>query len=42
MGPAVGEVMRDLYLGGETFVDVTGLSAARFAGRDVRPELTIV
>jgi sarcosine oxidase subunit beta len=42
MGPAVGEVMRDLHLGEQTFVDVTGLSAARFADRDVRPELNIV
>ena len=42
MGPAVGEVMRDLYLGEETFVDVAGLSAARFADLDVRPELNIV
>jgi sarcosine oxidase subunit beta len=42
MGPAVGEVMRDLYLGEKTFVDITGLSAARFADRDVRPELNIV
>jgi sarcosine oxidase, subunit beta len=42
MGPAVGEVMRDLYLGEQTFVDVTGLSAARFADLDVRPELNIV
>jgi len=42
MGPAVGEVVRDLYLGEEPFVDVTGLSAARFAGTDVRPELNIV
>jgi sarcosine oxidase subunit beta len=42
MGPAVGEVVRDLYLGEQTFVDVTGLSAARFAGLDVRPELNIV
>jgi sarcosine oxidase subunit beta len=38
----VGEVVRDLYLGEETFVDVTGLSAARFADLDVRPELNIV
>jgi sarcosine oxidase subunit beta len=42
MGPTVGEVMRDLYLGEESFVDISGLSAARFAGRDVRPELNIV
>ncbi len=42
MGPAVGEVVRDLYLGREPFVDVSGLSAARFTGADARPELTIV
>ena len=42
MGPAVGEVVRDLHLGQEPFVDVTGLSAARFAGADARPELNIV
>ncbi|SDL77619.1 sarcosine oxidase subunit beta [Geodermatophilus siccatus] len=42
MGPAVGEVVRDLYLGREPFVDVSGLSAARFTGADVRPELNIV
>jgi sarcosine oxidase subunit beta len=42
MGPAVGEVVRDLYLGAEPFVDVSGLSAARFAGADARPELNIV
>jgi sarcosine oxidase subunit beta len=42
MGPAVGEVVRDLHLGVEPFVDVSGLSAARFAGADARPELTIV
>jgi sarcosine oxidase, subunit beta len=42
MAPAVGEVMRDLCLGEKTFVDVTGLSAARFADLDVRPELNIV
>jgi sarcosine oxidase subunit beta len=42
MGPAVGEVVRDLYFGEQTFLDVTGLSADRFADRDVRPELNIV
>jgi sarcosine oxidase, subunit beta len=42
MGPAAGELMRDLYLGVDTFVDVSGLSAARFAGAVVRPELNIV
>jgi sarcosine oxidase, subunit beta len=30
-GPAVGEVLRDLYLGREPVVDVTSLSADRFA-----------
>lgn len=42
MGPAVGEVMRDLYLGRTPFVDVSGLSADRFRGTDVRPEINIV
>jgi sarcosine oxidase subunit beta len=42
MGPAVGEVVRDLYLGQEPFVDVSGLGAARFTRADVRPELNIV
>ena len=42
MGPAVGEVVRDLHLGEQPFVDVTGLSATRFAGLDTRPELNIV
>jgi sarcosine oxidase, subunit beta len=42
MGPAVGEVVADLYLGDETFVDVSGLTAARFTGADRRPELNIV
>ncbi|NEK56693.1 FAD-binding oxidoreductase [Geodermatophilus sabuli] len=42
MGPAVGEVVRDLYLGEEPFVDVSGLDAARFAGARARPELNVV
>jgi sarcosine oxidase subunit beta len=42
MGPAVGEVMRDLYLGKAPFVDVSGLRADRFRGSDVRPEINIV
>src|SRR3712207_2703746 len=42
MGPAVGEVLRDLSLGQDPVVDVTGLSAARFAGADPRPELNVV
>ncbi len=42
MGPAVGEVMRDIYLGNRPFVDVGGLDAARFAGAALRPETNIV
>jgi sarcosine oxidase subunit beta len=47
MGPAVGEVIRDLYLEREPFVDVSALSANRFSaarssGAELRPELNIV
>ncbi|HET7690857.1 MAG TPA: FAD-binding oxidoreductase [Nocardioidaceae bacterium] len=42
MGPAVGEVMRDLYLGRTPFVDVSGLTAERFEHSEIRPELNIV
>ena len=42
MGPAVGEVMRDLYLGDTPVVDVTGLDARRFDDSAIRPELNIV
>ena len=42
MGPAVGEVMRDLYLGRTPFVDVSGLDARRFTASEIRPELNIV
>ena len=42
MGPAIGEVMRDLYLGRPPVVDVSPLTAGRFAGADLRPELNIV
>jgi sarcosine oxidase subunit beta len=41
-GPAVGEILRDLYLGREPFADVTPLSAGRFATGDLRPERAIV
>jgi sarcosine oxidase subunit beta len=41
-GPAVGEVLRDLYLGREPFVDVGPLSADRFAAGARRPEINIV
>jgi sarcosine oxidase subunit beta len=42
MGPAMGEVMRDLYLGRPPVVDVRGLDASRFSDRGSRPELNIV
>ncbi|MER5755488.1 FAD-binding oxidoreductase [Streptomyces sp. NPDC002088] len=41
-GPAVGEVMRDLYLGRVPFVDVGPLSAGRFAADAPRPEVNCV
>jgi len=41
-GPAVGEVLRDLYLGREPVVDVTPLSVDRFTGGTTRPERAIV
>jgi len=42
MGPAIGEVVRDLFLGRTPVVDVSSLSASRFADADLRPELNIV
>ncbi|WP_255499531.1 MULTISPECIES: FAD-binding oxidoreductase [Aeromicrobium] len=42
MGPAVGEVMRDLYLGKRPFVDVAPLHASRFAADAGRPELNVI
>jgi sarcosine oxidase, subunit beta len=42
MGPAIGEVMRDLYLGRKPVVDVSALTAQRFARDDYRTELNIV
>ncbi|WP_243716048.1 NAD(P)/FAD-dependent oxidoreductase [Actinomadura darangshiensis] len=41
-GPAVGEVVRDLYLGRTPFTDITPLHAARFAGDALRPEINRV
>jgi len=41
-GPAVGEVLRDLWLGREPFVDVTPLSADRFTTGALRPEHHVV
>lgn len=41
--PAVGEVIRDLHLGIAPFVDLSPLSASRFAvGAQIRPEAHIV
>ena len=41
--PAVGEIIRDLYLNREPFVDITPLSADRFrAGAEIRPEAHVV
>lgn len=41
-GPAVGEVIRDLYLGRAPFLDVGPLSAERFAADAPRPEANLV
>jgi len=42
-GPAVGEIIRDLYRGEPPFLDVAALSADRFTGSGVgRPETHIV
>ena len=41
-GPAVGEVVRDLYLGRPPVVDVSTLDANRFASNAHRPELNTV
>lgn len=41
--PAIGEVMRDLYLEREPFTDISPLSADRFRdGADIRPEAHVV
>ena len=42
MSPALGEVVRDLYLEREPFTDITGLDARRFATTGPRPEQAIV
>ena len=42
MGPAVGEVLRDLYLGRSPFIDIGGLNAGRFATSAARPERSII
>lgn len=41
--PAVGEIVRDLHLGREPFVDISPLSADRFrTGAEIRPEAHVV
>jgi sarcosine oxidase, subunit beta len=42
MGPAVGEVVRDLYHGDRPVVDVSALDVRRFEGSGARPEHNIV
>jgi sarcosine oxidase subunit beta len=42
MGPAVGEVLRDLYAGRTPYVDISPLDATRFDRAQSRPELNIV
>lgn len=41
-GPAVGEIVRDLFLGAEPFVDVSPLSVDRFERATPRPEHNVV
>ncbi|MFI0449298.1 NAD(P)/FAD-dependent oxidoreductase [Actinomadura sp. 6N118] len=41
-GPAIGEIIRDLYLGREPFVDVSPLDARRLEGDLLRPEINCV
>ena len=41
-GPAVGEIVRDLMLGREPFVDVTPLAVERFARAALRPERNVI
>ncbi|MFN0156025.1 MAG: NAD(P)/FAD-dependent oxidoreductase, partial [Gaiella sp.] len=41
-GPAVGEILRDLVLGVPPFVDVSDLSARRFATSGSRPEHNVI
>jgi len=41
-GPAIGEVIRDLYLGRTPFVDVSPLDATRFHSSTHRTEQNVV
>ena len=40
--PAVGEIVRDLVLEREPFVDVAALSSERFARAETRPERNVI
>ncbi len=40
--PAVGEIVRDLFLGRKPFVDVTPLAAERFERQAPRPEHNVI
>ena len=42
-GPAIGEILRDLYIGQEPFVSISALTAERFERpNSLRPEYNIV
>lgn len=41
-GPAIGEILRDLYLGVDPFIDISPLDVERFATGELRPERNIV
>ena len=41
-GPAIGEILRDIYLGQTPFIDVSPLDVTRFATGELRPERNIV
>ncbi len=41
-GPAIGEILRDLVLGREPFVDVAPLSVERFSDGGSRPERNVI
>lgn len=42
MGPAVGEITRDLCLGTTPALDISALDVERFSTADIRPELNVV
>ena len=41
-GPAVGEILRDLVLGRQPFIDVAPFGVERFEGAEMRPEFHVV